>query len=331
MSLSPRPLVLLTVVNAALALAQPIGTIQHKDGKRPGEMKTENGLIISWGLGRSEVDAGADRVNIFDERLHAVTSLNVLRPVAGARGVSIYDVSARPGGLIAVAAVYTSKEGDRKIPPAASLLLFDFDGRVRSAYGLAPSHEIRKLTIDEQSNIWTLTDNFYETDPQSAAMVVEYSPDGKVLRELLPRSVLWSHGVPPKESAANGRVAMGYDSGVVWFWLPGSADLVTISTSDASVKMVQTGIPKRENYRVVSLDVSRERSGDVVGVFREDGENGQSEVSYYARSHSTKAWSRFVPGECEPGSRPIGLSKSGGMVYALNHPGETRLCLFRRQ
>ena len=36
------------------------------------------------------------------------------------------------------------------------------------------------------------------------------------------------------ESLMTGMITMGSDSGVVWFWLPGSTDLVMISESDGS-------------------------------------------------------------------------------------------------
>ena len=243
----------------------------------------------------------------------------------GARSVSIEDVSARPGGPIAVAAVYTSKEGDR-IVPAASLLLYGPNGRLRAAFALSPLRQIRKLVVDESSNIWTLTENFDEGDPLAVPMVVEYSAEGEVVREELPRNVLWSHGIPPKEGMYSGRITMGSGAGVVWIWLPGLTDLVTISASDGKVTIVQTGLPAREKYREDPLDVAREPSGNVVGVFREDGDKGQSELAYYAWSPSTKVWSQFRPGPCD-GERLLGIGNAG-QIYQGFGDRQGDICAF---
>ena len=334
MNLLSRYASLVVIVSATIIHAQSIGTLKHADSKLPRTTKAENGLIISW----TDVSAGVDfsalgdaeagrvgQVDIFDEHGQPTTSFNVLRPVEGARSVSIYDVSARPGGPIAVAAVYTSKEGDR-IVLAASLMLFDSNGRLQSAYALSDFREIRKLAVDESSNIWTLTQNFHEGDPSAVPMVVEYSAKGAVIREELPRSLLWSHGVAPKEGMYSGRITMGCDAGVVWIWLPGSTDLVTISESDGKATIVQTGLPTRENtrkIRLISLASPRETSW---AFFARMGMTGQSELSYYSWSPSTKAWSQFRPGACE-GERLLGIGKAG-QIYQGFREREGDICAF---
>ncbi len=261
MNLLIKHALLILIVSATALHAQSIGTLKHADGKLPRETKAENGLIISWVVVSAEVDASAlgdaeaaqvGQVDIFDEQGQPTTSFNVLRPVEGARSVTILDVSARRGSPIAVAAVYVSKEGNRVVP-AASLMLFDFSGRLLSAYARSNFREIRNLAIDESSNIWTLTQNFDEGDPPTVPMVVEYSAEGAVLREELPRSVLWSHNIPPREGMYSCRITMGCDAGIVWIWLPGSTDLVTISASDGKVTTVQTGLPTKRNTRKIRL------------------------------------------------------------------------------
>jgi hypothetical protein len=334
MNLLSRYASLVVIVSATIIHAQSIGTLKHADSKLPRTTKAENGLIISWTDVSAEVDVSAlgdaeaaqvGQVNIFDEHGQPTTSFNVLRPVEGAGSVSIWDVSARPGGPIAVAAVYTSKEGDRIIP-AASLMLFDSNGRLQSAYALSDFREIRKLAVDESSNIWTLTQNFHEGDPSAVPMVVEYSAEGAVVREELPRSLLWSQGIPPTEGMYSGRITMGSDAGVVWIWLPGSTDLVTISGNDGNATIVQTGLPKREKYKEDPLDIAREPSRNVVGVFREDGDGGQSELAYYAWSPSTKVWSRFKPGPCD-GERLLGIGNAG-QIYEGFGDREADICAF---
>jgi hypothetical protein len=333
MNLLSRYAFLILIVSAAMLHAQSNGTIKHADGKPIRQTKAENGLIISWVVVSAGVDvstlsdaegAQVGQVDIFDERGQPTTSFNVLRPVEGARSVSIEDVSARPGGPIAVAALYTSKEDDI----ASSLMLYDAHGTLQSAFALPPIRSIRKLAVDESSNIWTLTDNFDEADPPVVPMVVEYSGKGAVLREELPRSALWSRGIPPKEGMYSGRIAMGSDTGVVWIWLPGSTDLVVISAKDGTVTTVQTALPKREKYREDPLDIALDPSGNLVGVFREDGDDGESELAYYAWSPIAKVWSRFKPGPCD-GERLLGVGK-GGQIYHGFGDREGDICAFGR-
>ena len=123
-----RNRVFLTLILSATALqAQSIGILKQS-GQQSRVTKAENGLIISWvdipiSVASNEKDnVEAGQVDIYHENGQLITSFNVLRPVDGARAVSIYDVSAQPGGPIAVAAVYVSEKGDRNVPPPAASL-----------------------------------------------------------------------------------------------------------------------------------------------------------------------------------------------------------------
>ncbi len=291
-------------------------------------LKAENSLVIAWD--GASTDADENQITVSDVEGHPVTTLNVLRPVQEARRVGIYDVSAR-GNLIAVAAVYGSKQGNRQVHPVASLLLFDFSGRLLSAFALEPSREIELLAIDGRSNIWTLTDGAGTgVDPSTVPMVVEYSPEGKIVREVLKRNLFPFHATFNRQDIDIGSPAMGYSSGVVWFWLPGSTDFVTISTSDAKATVMKTQLPKKAGRKEMPLSVARESSGNVLLQVREDDDQlrpeVQSEVAYYSWSPSTNAWSQFKPGACEPG-RLIGVSDKG-QVHLHYEAGRTTNCIF---
>jgi hypothetical protein len=333
MSLTARVASIVVVLGAATLLAQTVGTYTSPNGEPMRQLKTENGLIISHGWGPA-TDSGAGRVDIYDAHLRKLVSLDVLSPIEGAHGVSVYDASARHDGTIAVAGVYSREENTKKIV-ATGLLLFDFNGRLRSAFAVNPQWGVRRVELDEKGNIWTLTDNFFRNDAPTAPMIVEYSAEGKVVRELLPRHELWPQE-PPENSAAYREMAagsdlgttMGYDAGTVWFWLPGATTLVTISSVDGKVSIAQTGLPQRENHSAILEHATRDSSGDLVGKFRPMP--GVQEVPYYAWwSPSNGKWSRFEPGECA--GWPIG-SSDAGMLYAEYHRGTgTKICAFQRR
>jgi hypothetical protein len=230
--------VLLIILSSYCADAQYIGALDHAKGR---QLKFENTLIISWLMVSSD-DPNAKQVEIFDEFGRSLTKLDVLRLMPEAMRVSIYDVSARPGDVIAVAAVYRSKETDGRVRP--TLLTFDFGGRLLSAIALASSRQIAQLEVDDQSNIWTLTDHVDDgDDPSTLPMVVEYNSHGVEIRKVLTRVMFPLHARRIQESVSTGTVSMGHYSNTLWFWLPGSTDLVTVSTGDGGAVIAKTGLP----------------------------------------------------------------------------------------
>lgn len=290
----------------------------------PSREKSDGGLLISWEVVSS--DPAAYQVKISDGDERPLTSLKVLGTVADAKRVSIYDVSAR-ANLIAVAAVYESKKGNRRVRPTATLLLFDLNGQLMSVLALEPSHQIALLAIDDDSNIWTLTDHAdTNVDPSTVPMVVKYTAKGEVVQELLKRSMFPLHASDLKQDIEIGGPAMGYEAGVVWFWLPGSTDLVTISTSDSKITRKTTQLPKTTGYNAMPLSIRHEPSGNLVAQVGENyGQGGRRSV-YYRWSQQSASWAQFKPAPCEGGSL-IGAADDG-QVYRLHQAGR-HLCKFR--
>jgi hypothetical protein len=316
---------LMVILASCCAHAQYVGTLDHTKGR---QLKLDNTLIISWIL-KSE-DPDAKQVEIFDMLGHSLVEVNVLRLVPEARRVSIYDVSARPGGIIAVAAVYRSKEEGSLVRPAAALLLFGFDGRLLSAFALTSSRQISRLEVDDQSYIWTLADHLDDgDDPSTLPMVVEYTEAGAEARKVLTRAMFPLHVRRIEQSASIGVPSMGHDSDIFWFWLPGSTDLVTVSTrADDRPMVAKTGLPKSVGMAIRPYHLFRMPSGEVVGQFNEKAENGTSEWSYYAWSPSVGLWAQFKPAMCD-GDQLIGVN-AHQQVYLHHRAGSDRVdvCTF---
>ncbi|HLW85475.1 MAG TPA: hypothetical protein VKR60_09700 [Candidatus Sulfotelmatobacter sp.] len=290
---------LLLSLTACLANAQYIGTLDRPIGSNS---KFENGLFLSWVM-KSD-DPSMKQVEIFDMTGRSLADLEVLRPVPDARLVGIYDVSARPGGVIAVAAVYASKQ---QVPPTAALLLFDFGGRLLSVFALASSRQICRVEVDSQSHIWTITDHADRgEDPSTVPVVVEYSAAGEEEKRVLTRNMFPIEARRFEQSSFIGSPSIGLDSGILWFWLPRSTNLVTISTGDGKYVTVKTGLPPTET-EITPDDVFRLDSGDLVGQFIERGKDGTLRSVYYKWSLSTGWWSKFKPSACD-GDRLTGVN-----------------------
>lgn len=126
--------------------------------------KFENGLQIFWRSTSFPGDphpGGTDaeaRVRIFEG---AQRELVVCRLASAIRsfdpsftGVSIYDVSARRPGFIAVAAVYSRTGGS----PLALLLYFDWSGSLSRRVVLSNRPEIQSLEVVSADQVWALND-----------------------------------------------------------------------------------------------------------------------------------------------------------------------------
>ena len=312
-----------TLAIGIVVVAAVLSGFAH-DHDVPKDLKSENGLILSWYP--LSTDDKSDQINISDDVGRSVTSMNILRLVPEAHAVSIYDVSTR-GNLVAVAAVYDSKAGRQKVRPTAALLLFNLRGDLLSSFAIAPSRAIRLLVIDDHSNIWTLTDGAGKgVDPSTIPMIVEYASDGKVAREMLMRNLFPFHATDTREDVEIGAPMMGYDAGVVWFWLPGSTDLVTISTNDDRVAMTRTLLPQKGGHNVVPLKIVRDQAGHLVAQVGEDDEKGGRKLGHYLWSADSKSWTQFRPGNCE-GSRLIGASDKG-QVYRRSQTQTSETCIF---
>ena len=288
--------------------------------------KSENGLFLTWGP-TIATDAKTKQIEISDEEGHTIAALKVLRLVPDAESVSIYDVSAR-GNLIAVAAVFASK-GAPKTRPTATLLIFNFSGQLLSAQALEPSRQIARLAVDDNSNIWTLTNHAYpKADPSKVPMVVEYTADGKIAREMLPRNLFPFHASNLRQDTETGAPAMGYGAGAVWFWLPGSTDLVTISTSSGQVAMTKTQLPTKAGRNAVPTKITRDSSGKLIAQVGESDDQGGRVAAQYTWS-PTGGWSQFKPGQCEGGVL-MGVREEE-QVYRVMQGTRTNICVFSQR
>jgi hypothetical protein len=153
--------------------------------------KFENGLQIFWWdraflVGRGEAQSGRDStIEVLDPSSKRLASCNVARALrqidSSYADVSIYDVSARNPGYIAVAAFYARTVGDR----VALLLYFGWDGRLLRRLVLERHPEIEKLEIDESGHLWALHDfdrenptEFVFTEVDSSGSVLSSYPNG---------------------------------------------------------------------------------------------------------------------------------------------------------
>jgi hypothetical protein len=251
--------------------------------ERYNRVKAENGIIIGWHV-KSE-DRQAKQIDVYGKDGKLLLGLDLLRLVPEAKWAQVNDVSARPGGFIAVAAVYLK---DAASSPAAALLCFDFRGNLLTSLALAPSRDAWRLTVDPQGNIWTLTAGAGDLDPSQAPMVVGYTASGTVVRELFKRSEFPLHASQLQENPTVGAPGFGHTAGAIWFWLPGSTDEVTFSPDGSSARRSTTGLPTISKHGTMQRLLLTDGGTLLAQVW-----NGQ-EPSFFSRSAMTNVWRPFA-------------------------------------
>jgi hypothetical protein len=110
----------------------------------------------------------------------------VLREFPEAREIDVWNVAATPDGGVALLCVL--QLGQRRVQHV--LLTYDAWGMLRKVWDMHPYHH-HQIAVDANSNVYAFghrLDRGDEPAEPDYPLLVKYSPDGKVLRELLPRS-----------------------------------------------------------------------------------------------------------------------------------------------
>jgi hypothetical protein len=271
-------------------------------------VKVENGLIIGWKV--TSKDSTARQIDVYDRDGNLLVGLTPLRFVPEARDDSISDVSALPGQVIVVAAVFS--KGNAFVP-AASLLYFDFQGRLLQSLALDPSREVKRVTVDAESNVWTLTEGPGGQKPSDAPMIVGYRLSGRPFKELFRRSEFPIHASLTQENADVGVPGFGQTSDRIWFWLPGSADLVTFKPDGSSIKRETTNLP-RESPHESTMKVLLTDEGALVVEIMGGQEPGRGHLGFFLRSATTPRWEPFYP-TCPDPCILVGVDR-GTLLFA---------------
>lgn len=267
----------------------------------PGGIKIEEGRFCWWRVNTS--DPASPQVKIFERDGSLLAALNILETVPEAKSVSIYDVAVRGNSLIAVAAMYSKDQGSQ---PAGALLYFDFSAKLLSFVALHPSRSILKLAIDESLNVWTLTTSSGGKEPSEVPMLVQYDARGRVVGNFLTRAMFPMHAEDVQESPATGFAAFGYQTGTLWFWLPGSTELVTFKARTGETSRASTGLPGSGETAPRSL--YRQPSGALVAevVQPRQGEP-RFIMTRYLWSPDGRQWTPSAPAACPQGAL-VGVS-----------------------
>ncbi len=207
--------------------------------------KFENGFQIfwrsTWVPGNPQLD-GTDpeaRVRIFENAHQQSVVFSVASAIRsfdpGFMGVSIYDVSARRPGFIAVAAVY-SRSGRN---PVGVLLYFDWNGALFRQAVLNGRREIRSLEIVSADQVWALND--FDPMDRSKFVFTAFDKNGVVVKEAVKSHRSWS---TEESMSKGGQTSFGLTGDRVWAWLPRSRTFISFNSLTGRTEANRTGFPQ---------------------------------------------------------------------------------------
>ncbi len=207
----------------------------------PGWFKASHGYIVEFN--RTQKLPGRDSVEVFDRKGQRAVALDVLRQLPGAAEVALDDIAVRAGRQIVAGATIRKMDGGLQ----DVLLYFTWEGLLERSISIPPEQEINNLDLDEDGNVWTLTDYFGRQDDTTGPLMFVYDQTGQLIKGLLRRT---DYPAGFKEGPTNGgAVGFGVTPEGAWFWQPVRHRLTIVSREGRILKQASVALPKFHGRR----------------------------------------------------------------------------------
>ena len=186
-----------------------------------------NRRILSY---RSQTSGAEYAVQItsIDPREHAV-KINVLKEFPGASQAVLVGVAPSVDQSVVVACRIAYPKHSQAGALKELILTYDSTGKLIKVWDVAP-YEPRAISSDESGNLYSLGIRFDANPPADYGMLVEYGPDGKVVREMLPAS-LFPAGVDPTESTDIGPRSISVSGGRIYVYAAALDEVLVLDRS----------------------------------------------------------------------------------------------------
>lgn len=131
---------------------------------------------------RDTSDSALATARVFDSSGNSVP-LFLLRDFPGAKSLHVWAAAASPDGGAILSVLVTYIDGQMNKTGRSLLLSYDGAGVLRKVWNVDP-YIHRQLAVDRDGNVYALG-HYISTTKGSYPLLVKYSADGKLLRELL--------------------------------------------------------------------------------------------------------------------------------------------------
>ncbi len=230
-------LVVFTVIALArTGYAEPAPVSIHSGLAEEGWFKVSGGFLVAFN--GTQKYPRINSIEVFDRQGRRLAGLDVLGQLPGASSISLDDVAAREGRAIVVGGTMRNAAGGLQ----DLLLYFSWNGRLERSVYLPPEQEISKIELDEEGEVWTLTDYFGRGDDTKGPLIFVYDGTGKLLKGLLRRT---DYPAGLREDPRRGGVSgFGLTVDGVWFWEPARLRMTVINRSGKVLKQESVALPK---------------------------------------------------------------------------------------
>lgn len=203
-----------------------------------GWFKVSHGYIVAFNR-RSQKLRGRDSLEVLDREGRRVVTLDVLGQLPGVVELALADVSISPADRVLVVAA-TVRRMDGGVQ--SMLLYFTPDGLLERGLDIPPGREINRIDLDEDGNVWTLTDYFGRGDDTTGPLIFVYDHTGHLIKSLLRRTD-YSAGFR-EDPRKGGVVGFGLTDNGVWFWQPSCHRMTVVSREGRVIRQMSVALPK---------------------------------------------------------------------------------------
>ena len=266
--------------------------------------------------------------------------INVLKDFPGASQAILVGIAPGPGRSIFVAGrlQYSKPEGGTALKEV--ILTYDASGKLIKVWDVAP-YEPETIASDESGNVYSFGVRFDVFNRKGTAIdygtLVEYSPDGKVVKEMLAAS-LFPRDVDPAEfTSETGSRVVSVTNDRIYVYASKTSEVFVLDRSGNlmrrySILNITRDLAARNHYAVRELiEVAFDREGNLyfdMGLGEPTAKGLPNAVRIGAKLYSTSLESSQWPSPWEMvgkkitmDRRMIGINSDGSVVSLVRNRG----------
>jgi hypothetical protein len=208
----------------------------------PGWFKISHGYVVAFN--RAQKIPSRDSIEVFDREGRRVARVDVLGQLPGAAEVTLDDVSVRETRPIVAGVTIRKADGGLE----DMLLYFTWEGLLDRSVSIPPEQEINNIELDENGNVWTLTDYSGRPDDDTTGpLIFVYDHTGHLMKALLRRT---DYPAGFKEGPlTGGLVGFGLTQDGLWFWQPARRRMTVVNRDGHVLSQKSVTLPRSQVHK----------------------------------------------------------------------------------
>ncbi len=232
----------LCLMLASLLLSPGISFAQAPSESVPGGVRMPTTDFFRWNDAMNEVVLYRDQASrseipleVYDMRTGAKRTIDILKDFPQSSKVIIANVAVGADGTIVVVCRLQSSSGGLL---KDLILSFGPSLTLDKIWDVAP-YEPSAVAVDEQGNVYSVGTRYDEkTAGQSYPILVVYDSEGRVKKEMLPRSTFPSEVDPVRDTHQMGPVTLRVTDTRIFLYLPSVHDVLALDKDGKILKQV---------------------------------------------------------------------------------------------